>query len=368
MSSPSIFVSAGDPSGDNAAARLIGELQSRHPDLTTIGLGGQRLAELGQRQLADPDDLAVMGFWEVARRFSYFRALLDRCAAEIRDTRPRCVLLVDYPGFNLRLARRIRNLNIPILYYISPQIWAWGKKRIDEIRDLVDLMMIILPFEQEFFDQHGVRAELVGHYLLEDIPEQYVGSELPGSGQIGLLPGSRSVEVERMLEPMLLAAKAHLRRFGGKAVVAAVRNKYDYERVVNNIGNDNISIVYNDSRRVMFESDLIVTKSGTATLEAGIIARPMVIIYKTGFVTFQIARRVVKLDAIGLVNLVLGEKVVPELIQDDATPDRIAGELARYADDETYRTATWQKLRELPEMLGGPGASVRAADLVEGYL
>ena len=368
MSATTLFVSAGDPSGDNAAARVIAELKSRHPQLDVLGLGGSKLAALGQQQLADPDDLAVMGFWEVAKRFSFFRSLLERCTAEIRQRKPACVLLVDYPGFNLRLARRIADLDIPILYYISPQIWAWGQKRIEEIRELVDLMIIILPFEQSFFEDHGVRAEMVGHYLLEDIPDAYVASDPPGNGQIGLFPGSRRVEIERMLEPMLAAVGRYMSRHGGKAIVAGVRNKYDYETVIQASKAENVSVVYDDSRRVMYESDLIITASGTATLEAGIIARPMVIIYKTGFVTYQIARRVVKLDAIGLVNLVLGEKVVPELIQDRATPQKIANVLTRYHDDDAYRREVQQKLKKLPDVLGGKGASARAADLVEGYL
>ncbi|MDX9856414.1 MAG: lipid-A-disaccharide synthase [candidate division Zixibacteria bacterium] len=368
MDAPLLFLSAGDPSGDIASARLLQRLLASRPGLTTFGLGGARLAALGQRQLAEPADLAVLGFWEVARRYRFFRHLMNRSVAEIEHMSPACILLVDYPGFNLRLAARVKRLGIPIVYYISPQVWAWAGRRIHRIKELVDRMLLILPFEKELYDSHGIPNELVGHYLVEDIPAQYIASDPPAAGQIALLPGSRRQEIERMLVPMLGAARRHLDAFGGKAVVAGVKNVYDYEKAMAPFAGEPIEIVYDDSRRVLYESDLVVTASGTATLEAGIIGRPMVIIYKTGFVTYQIARRLVTLRLIGLVNLVLGETVVPELIQYDASPDRIASELARYRTDAPYFQRVCERLKTVAGILGGRGASERAAAAVGSYL
>jgi len=368
VSTPQLFISAGDPSGDNATSHVVETLKKMTPGLTVFGLGGPKLKALGQEQMADSADLAVLGFWEVVKRFPYFRNLLDRCEREIAARKPSCIMLVDYPGFNLRLAKRVRRLGIPIVYYISPQIWAWGKRRIADIKELVDLMIVILPFEQEFYRSHGVRAEFVGHYLLEDIPSEYIRSPIPNSGTIALLPGSRPQEIERMLTPMLETAAAFNHKFGTKAIVAALRNGYDYNQTASAFAGHNIEISSEDSRRILFESDLVLTASGTATLEAGIIGRPMVIVYKTGFVTYQIARRLVKIDKIGLVNLVLGEKVVPELIQGEANGAGMGAALTRYHEEVSYRTGVKERLDTVAGLLGGVGASGRAARLVAKYL
>jgi len=368
MGKPLIFVSAGDLSGDNATSRVATTLQQIYPGLEMFGLGGRRLKQLGQEQLADPADLAVLGFWEVARRYSFFRRLFRLCVDEIENRRPSCILLVDYPGFNLRLAKRVKALDIPIIYYISPQVWAWGKRRLRVIRENVDLMLLTLPFEKAFYNGSGVRSQFVGHYLLEDIPREYVQSSPVRPGQIALLPGSRPQEIERMLPPMLDAALRLNRRYGSSAVIAGIAGAYDYEGIVEAVCGDSVSICYDDSRRVMFESGLVLTASGTATLEAGIIGRPMVIVYKTGFVTYQIARRLVRLDMIGLVNLVLGRKVVPELVQAEATSERMAEELGRYLQDGNYRASVETELNRVPGLLGGPGASERTAQIIGACL
>jgi lipid-A-disaccharide synthase len=368
MAEPLLFISAGDPSGDNATARLVTELHGVRPDVRLFGLGGPKLKQLGQEQFADPADLAVLGFWEVAKRFWFFRSLMQRCVDEITIRRPSCVVLVDYPGFNLRLARRIKQLGIPIVYYISPQLWAWGKGRLEQVRELIDLTIVILPFEQAFYRDHTIRAKFVGHYLLEDIPAEFIGSPLPGRRQVALLPGSRPQEIDRMLPAMLETARRCHQQFGSTAVVAGLRNGYDYERHVQPYRNDGISVTYDAARRILHESDLALTASGTATLETAIIGRPMVVLYKTGFLTYQIARRLVTIDKIALVNLVLGEKLVPELIQGEATPDRMAEELARYWRDPEYADRVRRRLLQVPSLLGGLGASRRAAELVSGYL
>lgn len=368
MTEPLLFLSAGDPSGDNATARLVSELRQLRPGVRLLGLGGPKLKSLGQEQLAESADLAVLGFWEVAKRFWFFRALMQRCVDEITARRPACVMMVDYPGFNLRLARRIRHLGIPIIYYISPQLWAWGKGRLEQVRELIDLMIVILPFEQSFYRDHAIRAEFVGHYLLEDIPAEFIGSPLPGRRQIALLPGSRPQEIDRMLPSMLEAARRCHQQLGSTAVVAGLRNGYDYERHVRPYGNDGITVTYDAARRVLHESDLALTASGTATLETAIIGRPMVVVYKTGSLTYQIARRLVTIDKIALVNLVLGAKLVPELIQYEVTPGRMADELTRSWRDAEYAGRVRERLLQVPALLGGLGASRRAAELVGRYL
>jgi lipid-A-disaccharide synthase len=338
------------------------------PDLKLMGLGGPRLRALGQEQLAEPSDLAVLGFWEVVKRYGFFRDLMHRAVDTIAQRRPSAILLVDYPGFNLRLAKRVKQLGIPILYYISPQVWAWGNKRIAEIRELVDQLIVILPFEADFYRLHNIKAEFVGHYLQEDIPAEYIGSPVPHSKRIALLPGSRPQEVERMLAPMLEALARFNQRYETSATIAAVRNTFDYERVIAPYRSSGVNVEYDNARRVIFESDLVVTASGTATLETGLIGRPMVIVYKTGRITFEIARRLVKIDKIGLVNLVLGDKVVPELIQNEVTPERLCGEMEKLWNDLALFDRTISRLSSLPSLLHGHGASDRAAALVSQYL
>jgi len=368
MADPLLFISAGDPSGDNATSRMIDSLKEKRPGLKLYGLGGKRLAALGQEQLADPSGLAVLGFWEVARRIMYFRRLLRRCVAEIENRRPRAVLLVDYPGFNLRLARRIRQLGIPTIYYISPQVWAWGKGRLRQIRDYVDQMLVILPFEESFYREHGVPCKFVGHYLLEDIPSDYIGSPLPFNGRLALLPGSRRQEIERMLPAMLEAAAVLNRKHGCMSVVAGIKNVYDYDAVCKSYSGKGVEVSYDDPRKTIYESELVLTASGTATLETGIIGRPMVVVYKTGFLTYRIARRLVKLDSIALVNLVLGEKVVPELIQSRATGESMAAALERHLIDDSYRDKTLTELNRIPSLLGGWGATERTVEALAEYL
>lgn len=368
MGQRSIFISAGDPSGDNACSHLITSLKQRFPDLELFGLGGPRMKKLGQRQLARSEDLAVLGFWEVAKRFMYFRRLLNDCVRQIESERPALVLLADYPGFNLRLAERLQGFGIPVIYYISPQIWAWKKDRIYQIKRTVDLMLLILPFENEIYEKHDVPYRMVGHYLLEDIPREFINSTPPDNNQIALLPGSRPQEVERMLGPMLGAVKKMQVSRELAAVVAGVRGVHDYESAIENSGVKNVSVQYGNARQVICDSRIAIVASGTATLECGLIGRPMVVVYRTGWVTYQIARRLVKLDKIALVNLVLDEKVVPELIQNDACPEKIAGETLAILSNVDQFDRTVSRLRLVSERLGGPGASRRAAEAIGAFL
>jgi len=371
MAHPCVFISAGDPSGDNAAAKVVSFLLEKNPELKLLGLGGTALKTLGQDQFVDGSELAVLGFWEVAKRYLFFRRLFKKSVAKIKQEQPSLILLVDYPGFNLRLAKKIKPLGIPVVYYISPQVWAWGQKRLQQIKELVDLMILILPFEQKFFADSGVNSRFVGHYLLEDIPSEYIKTSSTINGQsatLALLPGSRAQEVERMLPCMMKAAVTFNKRHGTRTEIAAISGIYDYQNCFDRFGDESISIVYDNPRRVIHNSSLVVTASGTATLETAIIGRPMVVVYRTGSVTYQIARRLVKLDKIALANLVLGEKVLPELIQGEATPESIVAELEKLWNDEIYYGQVQEKLHTVPDLLGGKGASRRTADLIGEYL
>ncbi len=370
MKPPTIFLSAGDYSGDIASARLVDSLRERNKDLLFTGLGGRLLKKIGQKQIVSGEKLSVIGFWEVLKNIFFFKKLLNQAANEIKSTSPNLVLLVDYPGFNLRLAEKVKSSGIPIIYYISPQVWAWGKGRIGKIRELIDKVLCILPFEQEFLSRNDIVNEFVGHYLMEDIPESLISSPLPDDETLtlGLLPGSRAQEIERMLAIMLDASELLAKKCKLKVLIAGISNRIDYQSFLNKRGKGLFEILFDDSRKVIGESNLILCASGTATLETGIIGRPMVVIYKTGIITYQIAKRVLTIDKIALVNLVLNEKVVPELIQNQATAENISNELFKFIENQNYRDETILKLHKIPSLLGGKGASQRAANIICEYL
>ncbi len=368
MKKQSIFISAGDLSGDNAGALLISELKNIKPELSFCGLGGSRMNRLGQKQLEDIENLAVMGFFEVAKRIVFFRKLFTDCIELIKQERPAVVVLIDYPGFNLRLAKKLKPLGIPLIYYISPQLWAWGENRVEIIRKHIERMLVILPFEKKFYLKHQVESDFVGHYLLEDIEEKMISSNIPTRGHIAVFPGSREVEIKRLLSPMIAAASRFNQMYGTRAVVAGISGAFDYERALKNYSGSNIEVVYDDSRKVIFESSLVLTKSGTTTIETAIIGRPMVVAYKTGLITYLIARTLVKLNNIAMVNLILKETVVPELIQAEANPERMFLELEKLYNNESHFDLVKSKLDSLPSILGGPGASQRAAKIIGEYL
>jgi len=359
-----IFVSAGDPSGDIAGSLLLEEISKKNNNIEFLGLGGKRMRRTGQEQIVDGSKLAVLGFWEVARKFLFFKRLMNQAVAMIKETKPKAVILIDYPGFNLRLAERIKPLGIPIIYYISPQIWAWAGGRIKQIKRLVDRMLLILPFETEMYNKAGVPNEFVGHYLLDDIDPRFIKAPYNmDSDLILLMPGSRPQEVQRML-PVLLQSAFLLSRMGDyRFAIAAVEGNIDYEAYSKN-ANIPIEVVYGRSRELAAESRLVITSSGTATLETGIIGRPMIVIYKTGMITYMIARRLVKLDNIALINISAGKRIVPELIQGDASADNIIREAKKYLTDEKYTLNTIRELNEVTDKLAQTGASARVAESV----
>jgi len=363
MTEKRIFISAGDPSGDNAGGLLLSAIKKRG-SATFFGLGGKRMLNQGQEQLTDSSRLAVMGFWEVLKHYGFFRQLFFKCLEEIKNRRPSCVVLIDYPGFNLRLAKEVKKLGIPVIYYISPQVWAWGHKRVAEIKKNVDKMIVILPFEKEFYKSNGVESDFVGHYLLEDIPAGYISSPIPANGHVAILPGSRPQEIKQLLPPMLKAVGRFNREYGTKGVIAGVRGVFDYDSVLSRFENSSIDIEYNNPRKVIFESSLVLNKSGNATLETAIIGRPMVVAYKTSSLTYFIAKTLIKLDKIALANLVLSKKVVPELIQNEANSNNMYNGLKKLRDNKDAIVEIKRELDRVPDLLGGTGASERAADII----
>ncbi len=363
-----IFLSAGDPSGDIAGSLLIKQLQTDNNKLEFIGLGGRRMQASGQLQIVDSTKLAVLGFWEVAKKFMFFRRLMSDTIALIKENKPKVIVLIDYPGFNLRLAKKIKSLGIPVVYYISPQIWAWGKRRITEIKRNVNMMLLILPFEKKIYDEAGIDYKFIGHYLLDDMDNKYI--KMPydvDSDLIVLMPGSRPQEVQRMLPPLLDAARLLSSGRNLRFVVAGVKGDINYDSYIKGSGLP-LQVVFGKTRDLIRDSRLVITSSGTATLETAIIGRPMIVIYKTGLLTYLIARRLVKLKKIALVNITAGENIVPELIQNQATPDSIAREAARILNDRNLSLDVVNRLNRLTDSLGSGGVSIRAAEVIGEFI
>ncbi|MBI4544024.1 MAG: lipid-A-disaccharide synthase [Gemmatimonadetes bacterium] len=317
-----VFLSAGELSGDLHGAAVARELRRQWPDVQLFGLGGPRMAEAGVELLADLDRLGVMGFAEVIQHLPYFARLLQRLRRELEARGAELLLLIDYPGFNLRLARLARDRAIPVLYYIAPQVWAWHEGRVKQLAERADRMALVLPFEEPLFQAAGARAEFVGHPLLDLPPVESSREEFcrrvgldPGRPILALFPGSRAQELNRHLHLFLeTARRIGLRRAEVQPVIAqspvlspAAYLGAGYPRVLN-------------ARELLAHSDAALVKSGTTTLEAALAGVPMVIAYRAHPATLWLARRLVKVPHIGLVNLVAGERLVPELVQEQATP------------------------------------------------
>ena len=375
MTCARLLVVAGESSGDQRAARLVTTLRDRIPELETFGLGSDELAGAGTDLVADSREISVVGLVEaleiLPRAAEIFRSLLR----EVERRRPAAAVLVDFPEFNLRLARELAWLGIPVVYYVSPQIWAWRRGRVRVIADCVDRMLVLFPFEVPFYREHGVRVVHVGHPLVDEVPrlEQVWQSLPPGAApeivRLALLPGSRRSEIAALLPTMLAAAK----RIGDRLAVevrvvrAPALDGSAYAPAIAGAGIP-VELVTSDRYAALAGSHLALCASGTATLETGLLGTPMIVCYRLSPWSYWPARALVRVEYVSLVNLVLGKRAVPELIQGEATPDRIAAEALRLLGSRREIRRMRSDLEDLRERLGKPGATGRAADEVARYL
>lgn len=373
-----VFISAGEASGDLHAAALIEALKARCSGLRFFGLGGDLMRAQGVELLYDLRHLAVTGFWEVAKRIFHFRNVFKVTLSEIKRRKPDLVIFVDYPGFNLRMAQHCHRLGIKVVYYISPQVWAWKKGRIADIERDVDLLLTILPFEKELFDSAKLRCEFVGHPLLDLIDEAPEGEAFrtkykirSGEKIVALLPGSRENVVKNHYKTMLEAVKQvgaaghNLRPF------TAVRDELDpslYEKPEIDLGIKPIHIS-EDRYALMKSADISVVSAGTATLETALCGNPFCIVYRTNWLNYQIAKRVIKLPGVGLANIVAGKTVAPEFLQHEFTPENVSRFFVDVLTKPDYMRSIKSDLGGVRSRLGDHGAARRAAELiVEGYL
>jgi lipid-A-disaccharide synthase len=362
-----IYFVAGEVSADNHGAALMRSLRVLDPELKFIGRGGPQMQQVAGAQFKNwIGDAAVLGLWEVLRKYGYFREQFRQTLNEIQESKPDAVVLIDYPGFNLRLARALRRQSqrLKTIYYISPQVWAWNRGRIKRMAHFIDLVLCIFPFETDLYAASGLRAVFVGHPMIERLETQKIDTHRD-QNLIGLFPGSRSREVRKIFPVMIEAARRLLQlnptlRFQ----VAAVSEELAREMSEQIADRQAIEITVGQTATIMQRAFVGMVASGSATLEAAFFGMPFVLIYKVAWPTYVAARLVVNVDFLGMPNLLAGKEVVPEFIQHEAKPDSIVKAIRSLMEDSPARDRMISDFDATTSKLGGTGASERAAQAI----
>lgn len=360
-----LLISAGEASGDLHGARLLAALKKKRPDVSAFGMGGERLAAEGLDRIVRSDALSVVGVFEVFEKLPALSKALTRMSDAARANRPDAAILIDFPDFHALLARRLHRAGVPLLYYVSPQVWAWRAGRARTIARLARRIVTLFPFEAEIYRRLGADAVCAGHPLVDDVREGLASDPPAPRGarrRLVLLPGSRAAEVRKHWTPMLEAGVALARRFDLNVI--ALRAPGLPEQIFSHAAQRNVTVVSTGRHSLLASADLVFVASGTATLEAALCSAPMVVVYRTAAATFAIARALVRLRWISLVNIVAGEEVVPELLQDDVNPARLEKEGAALLDSPERLAKMRASLADVARQLGPPGASERAADAI----
>jgi len=370
-----VMISCGEPSGDLYAASLVDALRTRVPELDVFGFGGRRLGASGARLIGDFAGLSVTGLTEALRVIPRSYAMIRRLVDAARAERPDVFVAVDFPDFNFKLMASIHELGIPIVYYISPQLWAWRASRMALMQRYIDKVLVIFPFEAAIYEGAGVAVEFVGHPLVEltGTPEPRDAFRrrhaLADVATVALLPGSRRNEVTRTIPTIAAALPLIVSRVPGVQFVVACAHElpesvFDPLRTLELPGVPPPVFVRDETDNVLEASDVVITASGTATVQCALHERPMVVVYRLSAVTYALAKRLVRVEHIAMPNLVAGRRIVPELVQDEFTPERVADETVKFLQDRELYTHTREQLRAVRTRLGGPGGSGRAADAV----
>ncbi|HMU42322.1 MAG TPA: lipid-A-disaccharide synthase [Ignavibacteriaceae bacterium] len=371
-SNNNILIIAGEVSGDLIGASLLKELRAVQPNINIFGIGGDKMIEEGMNISFHINKLSFLGFVEVVKHLSFIKKVQREILKLVKMKNISTAVLIDYPGFNLSIAKKLKALGLKIIYYISPQIWAWGSSRIEKIRSTIDKMLVIFPFEETLYKNNNVPVEFVGHPMLERIAaHKYLSKtelikkfKLDDQKEILLLmPGSRKHEVEKIFPAEIEAAAKLSDEFNLQVVVACAQNM-NAEIFRNLSVLKNFTLVTENIFDFMNHSKFGIIKSGTATLEAGLHQLPMIIVYKTVWITYLIGKNLVKLESIGLVNILFGEKIIPELIQSEVNADTIYERSKTILTDKTLYQNIKDKLSGLRVKLGTEGASKRAAKII----
>jgi lipid-A-disaccharide synthase len=366
---PKIFLSAGEASGEHYGALLMAELRRLEPQADFFGLGGTRMASLGLRRVVRAEDVAVMGITEVILHMPHIYRQYRKLKASLRAERPDLAILIDFPDVNLSLAAELRRLKIPVVYFVSPQLWAWKKWRVRGVKRNVSRMLVIFPFEEAFYRAHGIAADFVGHPLADLDPPTMTRQEFASQNGldaskfwVGLLPGSRARELEANLPPMFEAARLLGPGYEYLLPVAPTLKDSQVQAFAAQAKEASVRVVH-DARAVLQHARASVVASGTATVEAALIGNPFLVVYRVSRITYAVAQRVVRVPHVGMVNLIAGRRIVPELIQDDFTASKVAERLRPLLENEEARATMQSDLRTVGATLrvNGEGAIQHAA-------
>jgi lipid-A-disaccharide synthase len=346
-------------------------LRGKHPDSVVFGIGGDKMQAAGMELIFHIREISVMGFWEVLQHLPLLRSVERTLNVLLKVRKPDILLLIDYPGFNLRFARAAHTHGIKIIYYISPQVWAWKSSRVKKMKGLIDKMLVAFPFEEEIYRKEGVDVEFVGNPLLEVFTEPQGKQEfckryglVEKKPILGLFPGSRTQELERIFPAMLGAARI-LYTHSGVQTAVGVSSVLNFDYVKTFIRDDfPVQLIQNATYDIMKNSDVVLVTSGTATLETAYYQTPMVVVYRTSWLSYLIGRMLVRIKNIGLVNIVANERIVPELLQSEVTPQRLAQEALNLLENDAMRKEMSKKLSVVKDRLGTKGASSRVADTI----
>ncbi len=374
-----IIIIAGETSGDIHAANLVRSIKQLYPSVSFSGLGGPRMRKAGVNIYYDMTQIAVVGFIEIIRHIIEFKKIFNLILKKIKEERPSAVILVDYPGFNIRLAKQIKKISAcKIIYYISPQVWAWKKKRIYLLKKYTDKILVFFQFEKELYSKFGIDVNFIGHPLLDSVKINKTREEILSSLKlytdritIGILPGSRKKEISRHLPIMLQAAHILNKQFHNLQFIIIKAESITKDEIDKHLSDYThsekpfiLKIAKKDRYNVINSCDACIVASGTATLETAIVQKPMVIIYKTSFITWIIAKLLIKIPNIGMVNIVAGKRIVPECVQFSATGRKIAEAIIPYITNKTIISQTKKELKKVKALLGKGGASINAAKIV----
>jgi len=376
MESKHVMIIAGEASGDLHGSKLVKAICNKTGEIHFSGIGGQALKKAGVKILVDASELSVVGITEVFSKIPNLFKAITVVKRHLKSFKPDLVILIDFPDFNLKIAAAAKKLNIPVLYYISPQVWAWRPGRVKTIREVVNHVAVILPFEEDFYKKHNVPVTFVGHPLLDNYTQtdlrqsgtlETVENENHGMPVIGLLPGSRDREVIRHLPVMLTAANILQNRLKNIkfiiSIAPSVGKKHVEEILKKHKEISDCELATEDVKKVFEMCRIAVAASGTVTLEAAISGTPTVIIYKVSPVSYWLGKLMVQVKNFGLVNLIAGKNIVPELLQDEASPENIANTVFNMLNDTKGLQKLREQLFEIRDMLGGPGASERVAEI-----
>lgn len=368
-----VMIIAGEASGDLHAAKLVREVKQRKTNISFYGIGGTNMLEAGVDTLVDSADLAVVGLFEVLAHWNTLSAALKKMQNLLHTDPPDLLVLTDYPDFNLRLAKTAKECGIKVLYYISPQVWAWRQKRVFKIRKLVDMMAVVFPFEETFYKKYDVPVRFVGHPLVDEIHvtnnitalknEFLLDNDKP---VIGLFPGSRHGEIKRLLPIIVESAKQILKDKPGSQFVIPIASTLKEEDILPYFNDTefDMRLISDRSHDVMSVCDAVITVSGTVTLELALLQIPMVVINKISTLSYHIVNRMLKIDHIALCNIVAEKRVVPEFIQKEATADKISPALIELLDDSEKRASIISEFSSIENKLTNKETKIELSELL----